>query len=238
MLGVIGSGLMIVASVLSVMSDVMYLSPARAVLMAYACSGGVALLALEGAQRLLFARSMRTLRIYLHQELHFLATATGRALAYAFFGSLLLADATYASKIVGVYVLCLACAMVFLAQRASKALAAMGAGLSEADLLRRFDAFDKDADGKLSKSDLAALCDDLHTPLTTRELEAAFNLLDTDHSNTIDKHEFLTWYNNDNWQRSLLAMPSLPSYHHHQHKSRNDTNHHTTQALSDVVEMM
>mmetsp|Transcript_35522 Transcript_35522/g.113509 ORF Transcript_35522/g.113509 Transcript_35522/m.113509 type:complete len:276 (-) Transcript_35522:149-976(-) len=208
-LGAIGSALMMVLSVLSLLSDVVTLTPVRGLVMIYCFFGGAALLTFEGIHRhTVFTK----VRAYLLQEMHCLATLSGRAFAYAFFGSLMLTDsAGWLGRAVGLYLVLIACAMLYVARRAGNELLKAGAGLSPTQLEERFNAYDKDNDGRLERAELAALCHDLGTHLTARELETALNLLDADHTGFVDKAEFINWWHGDNWQRSLLAASSTPS---------------------------
>ncbi|KAJ8603464.1 hypothetical protein CTAYLR_005092 [Chrysophaeum taylorii] len=126
-------------------------------------------------------------RVVLYQEMHFLTTLTGRAVAYAFFGSLMLANSnSWLGWLVGIYLFCIAAAMIFVGCRSTAKLEGLAA-VSEHELGERFDAYDADHDGKLTRDQLVALCSDLGTILTPRELESALNLLDADDQGTVEK---------------------------------------------------
>jgi len=209
-LGVIGSVLMIVVSVVAFLSDFLGLSPVRALLMIYCFLGGLALVALEGIHRPPSGpcgRFISRTRLTLAKEAHVLTTLTGRALAYVFFASLLLADSRQIlGKVVGCYLVAVGCAMLFVAQRASATLSHLGAGAtSRAELEAKFDLHDRSGDGRLERAELASLCADLGTTLSPRELESVLALLDADQSGYVEKHEFVAWWAADNWQRSLLG---------------------------------
>ena len=237
-LGVLGSIGMLIVSIMSFVSDFLFLSPIRAVLMLYTFLGALALLTLEGIHRPEFfwftcccKTKINHWKIYLFQELHILATLGGRSFAYAFFGSILLADSSgWIGRIVGCYIFIIALAMIYVARKSTAMLVAMGTGLSQSELQARFTAHDKNNDGKLERTELAALCHDLGTTLTPRELESALQLFDTDQSGKIDQAEFLSWWYGDNWQRTLLSHHEPPK--HHFPGASLFTN------LSNVVEMM
>lgn len=210
-LGIIGCVAMLVVSTLCILSNLLSLSPASALLMVYCCFGAVAILVLEGIHHPLqagsiFSAKLSGIRIYVFQEIHALTTLSGRALAYIFFGSLLLAaSGSWLGAAVGAYLCFVGAAMLFIGVRSSAKLTAMSHGMSEAEITDKFDAYDRNGDGKLERNELVELCAELGTQLNARELEAAINLLDVDRSGTVDKAEFVAWWAGKSWQRSLLS---------------------------------
>lgn len=214
-LGIIGSVAMLVVSSLCILTKLMYLSPVSALLMVYCFLGAFIMLLLEGIHHPLkagssFAARLTTIRIYVYQEIHALTTLTGRALAYIFFGSLMLVTSgSWLGAAVGAYLCFVGGAMLFVGVRSSAKLSAMSQGMSEAEITDKFDAYDRNGDGKLERNELMELCAELGTQLNTRELEAALNLLDVDRSGTVDKHEFIAWWAGKSWQRSLLSGGGL-----------------------------
>lgn len=215
-LGVLGSVAMLVVSVLCFVGNFLTLSPARAMVMVYCFIGALIMLMLEGIHHAgmvggFCGTRITLVRIYLHQELHALTTVTGRAIAYAFFGPLMLANSrSWLGSAVGAYLIFIAGAMIFVGVRASAKLSELGDGLSESELIAKFDAHDVDSDGKLARNELMELCADLGTTLSARELESALLLLDTDKSGFVDKAEFIAWWSGQSWQRHLLTGSSRP----------------------------
>lgn len=216
-LGVLGSVAMLVVSILGFVGDFLSLSPVRAMVMIYCFIGALIMLILEGIHHAGvvgggFGTRITFVRIYIHQELHVLTTVTGRAIAYAFFGSLMLANSKLLGlgAAVGAYLIFIGGAMIFVGVRASTKLSELGDGLSESELIAKFDAHDVDSDGKLARNELMELCADLGTTLSARELESALLLLDADKSGFVDKAEFIAWWSGQSWQRQLLTGPSRP----------------------------
>mmetsp|Transcript_24188 Transcript_24188/g.31470 ORF Transcript_24188/g.31470 Transcript_24188/m.31470 type:complete len:269 (+) Transcript_24188:1801-2607(+) len=216
-IGLIGSILMALCSIFALVSDLLYLSPIRALVSLYCLLGALALISLELIHRhsLFFAsiaKRLSSLRIYLYQEMHFLATLSGRSVSYFVFGTLLIANSrSWIGRIVGIYLVLLAFAQLYIAHTASTKLNQLGDGFSESELSDKFKQF-ADSDGKLNKEQLKSLCKELGHDLSSRELDATTALLDTDQSGTIDQNEFLAWWKSSNWQRSLLSRsgPPLP----------------------------
>lgn len=201
-LGVIGATAMFVTAFLAFIT---IKAPVRMLVLAYCMIGSVILLLLEGIHRPHAGFSQLTpIRTYLYQELHLLTTLTGRALAYFFFGTLMLANSGWLGMAVGAYLLCLAAAMIFVAARAGRKLTSVGEGLTREELAAKFDEHDFDNDGKLSRDGVLALCTELGTDLTVRELESALSLLDADQTGSVDKDQFLAWWYGANWQRLFL----------------------------------
>ena len=113
-------------------------------------------------------------RQMLHFECHILTVATGRALCYLFFGSLLLADAGSAlGTCVGGYLAFVGLAMLYVSRSAVAKLRALMPRAAEASLRDAFARHDSDSDGKLSKAEFAELCEGLGEDLTPRERECA-----------------------------------------------------------------
>ena len=216
-LGTIGAVLMVFVSATAILGNITRIKPASALLMVYCVAGGIALLVLEfSASPPSFLggfvlHRLRKLRQMLHFECHILTVATGRALCYLFFGSLLLADAGSAlGTCVGGYLAFVGLAMLYVSRSAVAKLRALMPRAAEASLRDAFARHDSDSDGKLSKSEFAELCEGLGGDLTPRERECALSLLDVDGSGTIELDEFLAWYTGRNWQMALPRARASP----------------------------
>ena len=212
-LGTIGAVLMVFVSATAILGNLTKLAPASALLMVYCVAGGVALLVLEFSASPpsflpgFILHRLRKLRQMLHFECHILTVATGRALCYLFFGSLLLADAGSAlGTCVGGYLAFVGLAMLYVSRSAVAKLRALMPRAAEASLRDAFARHDSDSDGKLSKAEFGELCEGLGGDLTPRERECALSLLDVDGSGTIELDEFLAWYTGRNWQMALHAF--------------------------------
>lgn len=212
-LGTIGAVLMVFVSASAILGNVTRLAPASALLMVYCVGGGVALLVLEfSAAPPAFLpgfalHRLRSFRQVLHFECHILTVATGRALCYLFFGSMLLADAGSAlGTCIGAYLAFVGLAMLYVSRSAVAKLRALMPRAAEASLRDTFSRHDADDDGRLSAAEFAELCEGLGGDLTPRERECAAALLDVDGSGTIELDEFLAWYTGRNWQHALHAF--------------------------------
>lgn len=69
-----------------------------------------------------------------------------------------------------------------------------GGDLMEAAVEKAFARYDADGNKAIDRTELAALCQSLGSPLTQEELTEALAQLDGDHNGTIEKGEFLKWW--------------------------------------------
>lgn len=211
-LGLIGSAAMLVVSVMELLGNLVTLSPVRALLMVYCFGGAFALCTLEAihaapaALPAALATRLRVSKLRLRAECHILTTLTGRALGYAFFGSILLADsASWLGGAVGFYLLFVGFAMLYVSKSAVAKLKDLAATTADADLDAKFTAR-AGSDGALAPADFGGLCADLGTDMTPREVAMAAALLDADGSGAIERDEFLAWWSGANWQKSLYGL--------------------------------
>jgi hypothetical protein len=63
----------------------------------------------------------------------------------------------------------------------------------EAAILRKFQRWDKDGDGNISRQELAAIMKSLNESLSENEIDTIFSNIDTDSSGFIDYNEFVRW---------------------------------------------
>ncbi|KAJ1454198.1 hypothetical protein M885DRAFT_566676 [Pelagophyceae sp. CCMP2097] len=214
-LGALGCIATLVVAVLSFLNNFLALSPVHALIMVYCFAGALAILALEAvhypslASAALRGRLGRA-RLALIVECKFLSTLLGRAAAYLFLGSLLWADsASWLGGAVGAYCVFVGVTMLFVAKRTSMKLAAMAPPRKGAEFDALWARHDTAGDG-LSTAELAALCSELGTTLSLRELEAAVLLLDADSSGKVSKEEFRAWWAGDSETRNILdGVPAV-----------------------------
>jgi len=211
-LGLAGAAAMIVVSVMEFLGNFLTLSPVRALLMVYCFGGGLGLVSLEAIHvapasvPAAVATRLKVMKLRVRAQCHLLTTLTGRACGYLFFGSILLADAaSWLGGAVGFYLCFVGVAMLYVSKSAVAKLKEATAATSAADLEAKFAAH-AGADGALAPASLGALAADLGTTLTPRELATAAALLDAEGSGAIERDEFLAWWGEGSWQRSLYAL--------------------------------
>merc|ERR1712008_14522 len=63
----------------------------------------------------------------------------------------------------------------------------------EAAILRKFQRWDKDGDGNISRKELSTIMKSLNDSLSESEIDTIFSSVDTDSSGLIDYNEFVRW---------------------------------------------
>ena len=151
--------------------------------MVYCVAGGIALLVLEFSASPpsflpgFILHRLRKLRQMLHFECHILTVATGRALCYLFFGSLLLADAGSAlGTCVGGYLAFVGLAMLYVSRSAVAKLRALMPRAARPRCADAFARHDSDSDGKRRNRSSRALRGPRRRPHAARARVRALSL--------------------------------------------------------------
>lgn len=189
-----GAGLLLI-SIISIPLHI--LSPFTLVMDLYVMAFGALAVCLEYKEHLFGTLLPSSYLEAIRREALCLYRPYGRACFYFFVGIMIVTQNSIFSLsfMVGVYVATMG-AIIFLSSRSAlSSMAALRAqGLGEADIRNKFNRADKDKNGTLDTTELAALCSDLGTTLSRNELEAALVTLDKNGDGAISYDEFVFWY--------------------------------------------
>ncbi|CAM9587577.1 unnamed protein product [Chrysoparadoxa australica] len=128
----------------------------------------------------------------------FLTLVWGRGVFFFLLGTLAIAQWSLLDLLVGGYCCVLGVGMVWYGKSAMKKLEGLKGQIKDERSLRiKFEEFDKDNTGTLDVHELATLCQQLGSELTTAELEATMLCLDQNDDKGIAYEEFLRWWTSD-----------------------------------------
>jgi hypothetical protein len=182
----------IILSFLSITSDLISLSPFRAVLNVYLMLFGAAACMLEFKEKAFTQKYLDILK----REALFLYRPYGRAAFYFFIGILIVSHGGFLGLLIGGYVTFVGAAIYYSSKKAFSELDKLRGSITEKEIESQFLAFDKDQTGFLESSELANLCRSLGAQLTATELESALFILDRNDDGKISLEEFKNWWYN------------------------------------------
>lgn len=190
-LGFIAGLLVMWLSIMSILTNLISLSPFRAVLNIYLFFFGLAACLLEFKERTLTVTYLTVLQ----REALFLTRPYGRAAFYFFLGLLIVSIGGLLNLIVGAYVTGLGLVVYYSSTQAYTQLNTLKASLTEKQVEEKFYAFDKDRSNSLSVAELGALCASLGAHMNAHQLESALFILDKNGDGLIALEEFKRWWN-------------------------------------------
>jgi Ca2+-binding EF-hand superfamily protein len=129
-------------------------------------------------------------------SLGFLNSVYGRGFFYVGVGALALSHFwNPIFKVAGVALFVLGFANIYVGRGANKLLDEVSSKItSEAAALKLFELYDVDKNKKLDKNELGKLVQNMSSPLSPAQLEAAVRVMDSNQDGTVSQQEFMQWW--------------------------------------------
>jgi hypothetical protein len=190
-MGFIAGCLIMCMSFLGALSSFFGLGLVSCIMYMYLFAAGALMVCLEFKHALIPVQYKEIIR----REALFIYRPYGRAGFYIFVGLIMMGLGGLLTPLVGLYSAGVGAYIYYGSTNAMKALDNMKKGSEDPVVIRaKFQSADKNGDGFLDSTELAAICADMGTTLNKNELESALFMLDKNGDGKVSLEEFQVWW--------------------------------------------